>query len=488
MGFRIQNQLFVERSHSPELDLFWDLLQQYDWDAIDREVGARYKEAAAEFHRTKRGGSKCPKNAGEEEEEDNLESLERTEAEATLFDVGEVVESASPPPNPRGAGRRGERFLSYVKAFLLAPVLHVKQNCAHISLALRTNPLFVAACDFRSLPAQRTLQDFDQIMNVYDLWDLVNQRAYQKNVEAGIINETTETAVLVDNTHLMGFSTPKKSIKECRECPHFQECSEKVSTDKTADWYVKSKCKVYYAHMVGGIQLADSGAPLDCVVLNGKQWEPDTLKPLCLGIKEKYPNLNILRVIVDGIFDNERCRQVVKKYLGAELVANVNPGNRKDIPEPATGIEKITKYGTTICIAGHEMVFMGKDENLQAHVMACPVFNPEARAKLEHLGIDTSELSCECKEQCSPNSTKGRAYRLPKALVPMLYDKMPQTSFTHKFIFRLRTKIERLFGYAKERLEMKGLYKRGVEAVLGHVKKYLALIHLIANVQGRYAF
>lgn len=32
-------------------------------------------------------------------------------------------------------------------------------------------------------------------------------------------------------------------MKECRECEHFEECEEKVSTDETADWYIKGSAR-----------------------------------------------------------------------------------------------------------------------------------------------------------------------------------------------------------------------------------------------------
>jgi hypothetical protein len=36
----------------------------------------------------------------------------------------------------------------------------------------------------------------------------------------------------------------------------------------------------YYTYQIGMLQLADSGAPIGCVVLNGKQYEPNPLEPM----------------------------------------------------------------------------------------------------------------------------------------------------------------------------------------------------------------
>jgi len=57
----------------------------------------------------------------------------------------------------------------------------------------------------------------------------------------------------VDNTHVIAHSTPNKVIKECRQCIYFETCTDKLSTDETADWYVKSKCKVFYYPLVAKI-------------------------------------------------------------------------------------------------------------------------------------------------------------------------------------------------------------------------------------------
>ena len=89
--------------------------------------------------------------------------------------------------NPKGAGRKGQDFLSYLKAFLLAPVLRVEQNCEAIAAAIAANPAFYVACGFTASPAARTLRDFDQIVCDSGLWVVVDQPIYEKNVEDKVI-------------------------------------------------------------------------------------------------------------------------------------------------------------------------------------------------------------------------------------------------------------------------------------------------------------
>ena len=56
------------------------------------------------------------------------------------------TEVAASDRNPNGAGRSGQDFISYLKAFLLAPVLRVEQNSEAIAAAIAGNPAFYVAC------------------------------------------------------------------------------------------------------------------------------------------------------------------------------------------------------------------------------------------------------------------------------------------------------------------------------------------------------
>ena len=305
-------------------------------------------------------------------------------------------------------------------------------------------------------------------MSEASLWQTFRDETYRVNVDDGIINEDEEDALTVDNTHVLAYSTPKKEVKECRQCEYFETCTEKVKTDETADWYVKSKCKVFYAHQVGMSQLAKSGAPFERVVLSGRQYEPDSLEPLLQQGKQKHAGMNFTRLTADGIFNTKPCAETLETfYPGAMLYAPVNPNGRlKEVEEPARGIKKVTKHGGVECIAGNKMVFLTKDEILQSYVFGCPVFNSEARQKLIGMGIDLSEITCQCKDQCCPTAVQGRIYRVPREQLKQVNWKMPQFSYRFHLVYKLRTKIERLFGRMKKRFKMAILYRRGTKKVV----------------------
>jgi hypothetical protein len=88
--------------------------------------------------------------------------------------------------------------------------------------------------------------------------------------------------------------------------------------------------------------LADSGAPLGCVVLNGKQYEPDSLEPLLKDLVEKHPDLSIEKVNADGIFNSQPCRDKIREILGedVELFSSVNARRRQNAAQPCDAIAK----------------------------------------------------------------------------------------------------------------------------------------------------
>ena len=466
--------------HSDELDLLHQTSDEYDWEAIRDEVEPRFRQATLDFREQQRSFV-CP------HQQESESALQESFAFLEELEVRETSDCSV--RNPKGAGRKGQEFLSYLKAFVLAPVLRVEQNCEAIAAALAGNPAFYVACGFTHAPAARTLRSFDQIMCTYGLWDVVHLLTYHQNVEAQVIDAEAEDTLNIDNTHLFGYSTPGKYQKECRECEHFEECEEKVSTDETADWYIKGKYKCYYAHQIGLSQLAQSGAPLGCVVLNGKQYEPDSLKPLLEDAVENHPELDIHTVNADGIFNSQPCRETVEQTLGEDATLNtaVNPRRKQDIEQPARGIAQITKHGSVQCIGGHDMVFLTKDTHLDAYLFACPVLNEEARCKLEHMSMDVPEpRTCDKQAECCPNAHQGRIYRVPREMLSQIDWDHPQFSYRFKLEYAVRTKIERLIGRMKCRLKMSHLYKRGMANIRGHVLKCMNLLHILANVTGTY--
>jgi len=173
-----QQDLF-QLPYSEELELLFKASQDYDWHRIEKEIGPRFKEAAERFHREQKPCTSCPHKVESTDDDQNL----------ALFELMDF-QSYSPERNngnPKGAGRKGQPFIAYLKAIELAPILHIEQNMTAIALHLRINSDYLKACGFRYPPSERTIQDFDQIMSEAGLWEMFRDETYQINVDDRII-------------------------------------------------------------------------------------------------------------------------------------------------------------------------------------------------------------------------------------------------------------------------------------------------------------
>ena len=94
--------------------------------------------------------------------------------------------------------------------------------------------------------------------------------------------------------------------------------------------------------------------------------------------------------MIRGILEND-----------VELVANVNPRNKKILTILPEVLGEITKHGCVQCFAGYNMIF--------PPIIGCPLLKQEARRKLEYMGM---EILTQCeygkKEKCGPNSEISR--------------------------------------------------------------------------------
>jgi hypothetical protein len=470
-----------------EMVLAEEASRQYDWGAIHGELEPRFKKAAIEFHA--RNANPPAQSADDDEpllfsiEEQPCSSQEDPEEKSLWRTVGDFFKTR----NPRGAGRKPLPFLAYLKAFLLAPIFYIEQDCTLIANSLRVNPYYLQLCGFHKPPSARALQDFDQVMREAGLWKEFEKWAFVKNMEVGIIDMEKEHTLNIDPTHLEADSTPGKKIKNCRECPYIKTCDHPLPTDETAGWYQKSKYKGIHAHMISASQLAGSGAPFSFVLLNGKIDERASFEPLLETGKAEHPDFTIKYINADGIFNNAPCRDTVKKlYPEARFCTPVHARRRKDKCDVARGIAKISKHGKVICIEDQPLVFMGRDNRNNAYCFACPVYNPKARKKAAKMKWKTIPTTCGSKNICSPIAEHGRFVRIPCDLLPQLDPVTPQGSYTFWRIYHLRTKIERMFGRLKDRFRMTLYHVRGRIAVESLVSKHFALLHMLAFLTGSY--
>ena len=140
-----QMTIFEVEVHSDELELLKGVADEYDWGTIEEEVEPLFKEAARDF-RNRNRNFVCPRKKDEEEKDLQEAFPFLDEIEPTAFTAGRI----STNRNPKGAGRKGQDFISYLKAFELSPVIRVEQNSEAIAGALASNPAFYVACGFIS--------------------------------------------------------------------------------------------------------------------------------------------------------------------------------------------------------------------------------------------------------------------------------------------------------------------------------------------------
>jgi len=92
--------------HSEQLELLKNAADEYDWNRIESEVEPLFKEAALDF-RNKRSQSACPHKQQAEED---------LQVTFPFLDEIEEAENRSGVRNPKGAGRKGQSFISSITA------------------------------------------------------------------------------------------------------------------------------------------------------------------------------------------------------------------------------------------------------------------------------------------------------------------------------------------------------------------------------------
>ena len=109
--------------HSGELELLQKAAEGYDWGSIERDIEPKFGKSAVDFRDQEHSFECCRKDERNENLQESFPFLdEMVETEVIGMDR-----------NPRRAGRKGQDFISYLKAFLLAPVLRVEQNSEAIA-------------------------------------------------------------------------------------------------------------------------------------------------------------------------------------------------------------------------------------------------------------------------------------------------------------------------------------------------------------------
>jgi len=394
-----------------------------------------------------------------------------------LFDPSLFYTRAEVDKNLKGAGRKPQDFMSLLKSFTCARYMDVEVNSRTICSLLNSNPAFLEKMGYKDnrLPSYRVIDRFDQVLTEHNLWEKITYIAIDANIQDKVINSEQECFLIVDTTHVPAKARKNKVVKPCRECIFSKTCQWRIPTDDNAGVLTKSKTERYYAHKVGLSTPSKSALPIGWFVDRGERFDGRFLEPLLDQLIEHYPCFeNISHVIGNGTFGSKENEEITKSRLKAKLVTPINPRRCKEIPSPARGIKKITKYGQPVCLADFPMLLYTRSRKTKEYIWVCAKLHPESPDYEE-------DFVCEFQERCS-KGRYGRAFRTKAEAFPQIDWELPQFSKEGKGLLALRTTIERDISWLKQGLKMESLWKRGKKNVIAHVAKCLLSMHIVANV------
>lgn len=373
--------------------------------------------------------------------------------------------------NPKG--RKGTGFYSLLKAFLVAPLLHIEVMVSTVYAQVEANPAFAALCGFMSIPSLRTFERFDQIMIDTGLWEKIRKITVFNNYEQGIIENESITAV--DTSHIEAEATLNATRKTCH---HQAPCDcPKIPTDDNVGLVRKSNSVSYIGHKVSVVCGVNSELPLTRTVFKGNQSDAVTLEETLKDVLKDVPYLvkSIQYVTADGVYQNDTNQKHCKDIVKAKLIAPINPRNRKEKPLDMRGMEKLTPYGVPVCMSGHQMKLKGLDSTNKQFIWVCPVFNKKYQK-------DGLTCSIDCHTKCCNQAKTGRTIRINQETTPQIDSEFPQHLTAFQKIYKERTAIERVFAQLKDGLSMRRVHKRGKRAVEAHMDRCITLSHMLAYI------
>lgn len=526
--FEDQQIPLIHEVHADEQSLlntikgeWFTILYHFPWKEY-RQVGAEYYDALYDFNL---------KEAQKERSVNQSESVEsKTEAKqrllydratmkqtegkkAPIIYQGKIVETkaAKVPPasiSPgivpvRSAGKKAKCFFSLFKSFVGTTLMGFPPEPEKVYLLLKSNPSFVRVCGFapknendeycyRHVPGLRKLEQFDQIMKKYGLWDKIKKAEILRNIKTGVIKRENE--LVGDTTHYHAYSgfetihyedgkgvekkkSQSKPTKDCR-CPDPSTCSHEWKlADDGAGTIVKSNKKMYWGHKASVLGLPKQGIPLDAAAVSdaatndGKTFFPHVEK-----LFNYYPKVQswIDRVLYDSACDDKELKDKFLNELGIELKASLNPRRKKEITNDLPrGIDKITPYGVPVCKAGYEMEYKGIRFENEKFIYQIPQTSD---------GTSVC-LSCGDRIDCCPNSiTTGRTINVSFETLPHIDSNDPPMAKRFKAIMTRRPSVERMIKRLKCDLSDDRLTKRGNDSFQAYLDKTMIAFHMLLRL------
>jgi len=516
--FRIRHEDDIALLNNPESEWF-NILCDFPWEEY-REHGAAYYEALYEFNlneEKKRKERKAKVRGSNVERKDEARErlmfdrdtmLKLSKEKSIIFkqEFSEAtavkVEPASLSPGivpERSGGKKAKCFFSLFKSFIGVTLMGFACEPKTVYQLLCSNPSFVRACGFAQkytrdeychlhIPHPRKLEQFDQIMREYGLWDKIKIEEVRHNLSTGLIKK--EENLVGDTTHYeaySGFETVKykdsngkdqkksqsKVTKNCR-CSDRENCEHEWElSDDGAGTIVKSPTRIYWGHKAGVLGFPEQGIALDMVAISdGATFDGETLYPHVEQLFGNIPEIqpSIKRVLYDSACDNKDLKDKFQEELSIELKASLNPRRKKEVTEDLPrGISKVTPYGSVICMGGHELDYQGVRKKDEKFIYQSPKDGQGAPVC----------FSCQHQDKCCPNAVTGRTVNISFDLLPHIDANDPPMAKRFKAIMSKRTSVERMIKQLKCDLGDSRLSKRGNDSFQAYLDKTMIAYHIL---------
>jgi len=368
-----------------------------------------------------------------------------------------------------------------------------------VHFLLTSNLSFARVCGFipkgaeqeslsKYVPSLRKLEQFDQIMTDYGLWNRCKQQEIRTNIENGVIKE--ENIVVGDTTHYYAYSgfetitytdengkekkkSQSKVTKNCRcedqeNCPHPWDLA-----DEGAGTIVKGSKKIIWGHKASIVGLPLQGIPLDArCVADAATNDSQTFYPHVVSLFEDHPEIQpwFDIALYDSACDIDKLKEQFRMDLGIQLKTSLNPRRRYTISDNLPkGMDRLTPYANLVCRGGQIMDYQGVRYDTEKFIYHSPLDeNNEPVCN-----------TCPNKLECCPFSEKGRVVTIDFDLLPHIDPNDPPMAKRFKAIMTRRPSVERMIKRLKCDLSDDRLSKRGNASFQAYLDKTMIAFHIL---------
>ena len=417
-------------------------------------------------------------------------------AAAETVNINEIAPGITPQ---RSGGKKPKCFFALFKSHIGVSLMGFPPEPEMVHSFLSTNLSFARVCGFipksqddqywhRHVPAIRKLEQFDQIMTDYGLWNKNKYDEVRVNLENNVI--AIENELVGDTTHYHAFSgfetvtyedekgkekkkSQSKLTKNCR-CLDPVNCQHPyILADDGAGTIVKAGNKYIWGHKASVPGFPAQGIPLDAAaVADAATFDGATLYPHVESLFTHFPEIedNIDRILYDSACDDQKLKDRFMNDFGIVLKTSLNPRRRLTVTQGLPlGMARLTPYGNMICNAGIKMDYKGIRYSSEKFIYQAPC---------DENGVVVCK-NCEHKQQCCPDAEKGRIVNLDFSQLPHIDQNDPPMAKRFKAIMTRRPSVERMIKRIKCDLSDDRLKKRSNRSFQAYLDKTMIAFHIL---------